>query len=144
MKFKSRDGTSETNSHWDQVKGKPTIAIDLHHTITTRCAACEGEKIWDFVMGEPQKGVNKALNKLRSRGFRILIFTGSGEFWDAQNCSRIIEWLDYNYIPYDEIRFNKPAVAFIVDDRAIHHKSWEKTLKEIEERSIWMNENDDL
>lgn len=132
---KWKDGTPETGSHWewDVEWGKPIICVDFHHTITTRCGACDGGDIKDFITGVPQEGVTEALKEL-SKTFRILIFTGSGSFWKGKKLQMIVDWLDKHKIPYDDIRFDKPPAAFIIDDRSVHHRSWSETLKEINKR----------
>ena len=136
--YRVHDGTLETGSHWDwdiEHFGKPIITVDFHHTITKRCSACEGENLGDTsANGDIQEGVVEALTDLR-KTFKIVILTGSGNFWDVEQCKTIINYLEKHGIPYDEILFNKPPAAYMIDDRALHHKSWSQTLEEIRLRS---------
>jgi hypothetical protein len=37
-------------------------------------------------------------------------------------------------IPFDEVMINKPQACFMIDDRAVHHKSWKTTIEEIRGR----------
>lgn len=138
-KYISRDGTPQTGSHWDwdiEGYGKPIITVDFHHTITKRCSACPGEDLGDTkANGEPQEGVVEALTEL-SKTFKIIIFTGSGNFWDKNQCQTIIDYLKKYGIPFDEIRFDKPPASYMIDDRALHHTSWENTLAEIKRRTF--------
>lgn len=127
------DGSSDTNSHWSWNTGKPIISVDFHHTITTSCEAClhfDGNY-------HLQNGVKHSLEEL-SKDFRIVIFTGNpdGNEWikdiDAYK-KKIRTFLDINDMPYP-IHFVKIPSIFIIDDRAIHHKSWIETFAEIERR----------
>jgi len=134
----SLDGTHETGSHWhwDTKKfGKPILFVDFHHTITKRCSACVGEELNDTnANGVPQDGVQDALTQLR-KTFKIEIVTGSGNFWNEAQCQTIVDYLKRYEIPFDEIRFDKPPAAYLIDDRGIHHRSWQQTLKEIWNRT---------
>ena len=136
--YRSHDGTPQTGGHWDwdtEGFGKPILQVDFHHTITKRCSACPGEDLGDTkANGEPQEGCAEALEELR-KTFKIVIVTGSGNFWDASQCQTIIDYLEQYEIPYDEIRFDKVAYAFVVDDRGLHHRSWRQTLDEIRDRT---------
>ena len=136
--YLAHDGTEFTNSHWDWDKnrwGKPLIAVDFHHTITDRCPAClTGDRYDATANGLPQKGVARAL-RLLHKHFNILVFTGSGNFWDDEQCLVIAEYLKEHEIPFDTIRFDKPAAAYIIDDRGLHHRSWQETIADIWRRT---------
>lgn len=128
-----KDGSSDTMSHWSWKSGKPIISVDFHHTITTTCEACEH---FDGKY-HLQKGVKEALAEL-SKHFRIIIFTGNpdGNEWiknvDAYK-KKMRNFLDSNGMLYP-IHFVKVPSIFIIDDRAIHHRSWLETLEEIHRR----------
>jgi len=127
-----KDGTPETRSHWKQFgDGKPILCVDFHHVITTTCEACKDGQEYT-----PQKGAKEALILL-SKIFRIVIFTGnpSGISWLRPDYKpHIVEWLKAHGIPFSEILFTKPPACFIIDDRAIHHLSWARTIQTIHER----------
>lgn len=133
MTFEINDGTEQTNSHWRQ-KGKPIILVDFDHTITKKCLACKDRLNGDGL----QDGARETLVEL-SKNFRIWIFTGSGEHLDLakplQRPKKTIEmWLRNYGIPFEKVLQIKPPACFIIDDRAIHHKSWRETSEEIKRR----------
>lgn len=136
-KMDIKDGTPETGSHWFQSLldvDKPTICIDFHHTITKTCETCSKD---GYVL---QDGAVEAIQKL-SKDFNIIIYTGNpdklgcllGDIIEYKN--KIIKFLEKYNIPFKMINFSKPPAMFIIDDRAIHHKGWDKTLLEIERRT---------
>lgn len=132
------DGTPDTGSHWHwrtKEFGKPVLAVDFHHVITTRCSACPGEKLQDTeTNGEVQKGCIESLTELH-KTYKIMIYTGAGEFWDENRRKVGVEdWLRSHGVPFDEIRYGKPPACFIIDDRAVHHQGWDSTLAEIRQR----------
>jgi len=129
-----RDGTDETNSHWTQTEGKPIILVDFDHTITKKCLACDDKLDDDGV----QENAVKTLQEL-SKDFRIWIYTGSGVHLDyakplQRTKSSIEEFLKKYNIPFEKVLQTKPPACFIIDDRAIHHKSWRETGEEITRR----------
>lgn len=116
-----------TGSHWDwnlKYAGKPIICIDFDHTITTKCIACEQEGK-HLVL---QPGAKEAIIELH-KDFFILVFTGRGGA-----SKEIEEFLKANDIPFDMVRTDKPPSVFIIDDRAIHHRSWTTTMEELTDR----------
>ncbi len=129
------DGNKLTNSHWKNLTGaKQIILVDFDHTITTKCLACEDGLQGDGV----QKGCKEALIEL-SKDYQIWIYTGNYDYLDSEvpvkrSPQAIAEFLAKYGIPYDRILQTKPPAVFIVDDRAIHHTSWEKTRNEIARR----------
>jgi len=128
------DGTKQTNSHWTQKEGKPILLIDFDHTITKKCLACEDGLDNDGI----QEGAGEAILAL-SKDFRIWIYTGSGQHLDEAKTlqrlkSSIENTLIWNGIPFEKVLQTKPPACFIIDDRAIHHKSWTQTIQEIEKR----------
>ena len=128
------DGTPHTNSHWVfGIQGeKDKVCVDFHHVITKNCEACDGFS-GEY---ELQEGAKEAIDMLRET-FKIVLFTGNPtglEYLPKDYRDRVIKFLDDNGIYYDELLFVKPPSVFIIDDRAIHHKSWDETIMEIEER----------
>ena len=140
MKFE--DGTKYTRSHWTQEDNeKPIICVDFDHTITTKCLACD-----DGLKGNTvQFGAIDSLKAL-SKYFRIWIYSGDSKYisnksWKS-NSERIKKFLDKHGIPYDKILCTKPPAMFIIDDRAIWHRSWLETMKTIKKR-LEMKQNED-
>lgn len=91
--------------------------------------------------GEPIDGAKEAVEKLRDRGFKIMIFTTRG------NEDAVKEALEKYDIPYDYINENphvpleaeisdvKPPANYYIDDRAVAFKGdWKDVMKEIDER----------
>ena len=132
-----RDGTEETNSHWTQLDGSPMeVYLDLHHTLSTKCGACDGEDINALSAGVPQKGAYELLQGLKSMGFKVTIFTGYRRVSEASAKIEIFDWLTkYNLMQFiDEIVVTKPKWAFFVGDRGLHHTSCFDSLAEIKRR----------
>lgn len=129
------DGSPFTNSHWINLNGgKQIILVDFDHVITTKCLACKDGLKDDGL----QDGVREALIEL-SKHFQIWIFTGNYDYLDAnipvkRTVKAIREFLTSHGIPFDNVLQTKPPACFIIDDRAIHHKSWKDTLAEIKRR----------
>lgn len=135
------DGTPETNSHWTALKMKDggflekhIILVDFDHTITTKCLACKDGLKNNTV----QKGAKEVLTKLHET-YQIWIFTGNVNHINAsmefQHSKEYIKcFLRAHEIPFDKILQIKPPAIFVIDDRAIHHKSWTNTVNEIEQR----------
>lgn len=119
----------------------PHIAIDLDGTIL------ESGHYPEF--GPPQKGVKRALARLQEMGFKILIWTArtnqtniDGSYQDiAAIIGDIKTHLKKHRIPFDTIvpTLNKPFVFRFIDDRAIKHEDWDKSIKHIEAELNNMN-----
>jgi hydroxymethylpyrimidine pyrophosphatase-like HAD family hydrolase len=104
----------------------PLIAIDFDGTITTY-KKWQGVNIFD----PPQPGARKALQLLKDKGYRILIWT------TRNNKKELKAYLHKHSIPFDFINTapvaphqnpGKPACAFYIDDNAVRHTDWEHTL----------------
>lgn len=115
--------TSDIVAEWPEalLNGKPVIGVDFDHTITKNCEACSS--------GEPvvQPGAVEVLKELHKK-FAIVIWTGRGDV------ETVLEILTKYDIPFDDIQ-KKLNACFIIDDRAIWHRSWEETLRQVKERS---------
>lgn len=92
-------------------------------------------------VGPPTHGVKEALQKMKDRGFTILILSArtSDEMSkypiDKQmQQKRMMEYLEKHEIPYDEVLKNdKPPATFYIDDRGIGFRgNWEEVLEEME------------
>ena len=99
------------------------IIFDLDGTLT------EGNTS-DYKEVKPRLAIIEQLKKYKADGFEIVIFTArnmrtfKGELGkiNVHTLPIIIEWLEKNDVPYDEILVGKPwcgDVGFYVDDRAI-------------------------
>jgi hypothetical protein len=131
------DGTEYTNSHWYQdtlSDRKPIILVDFDHTITTKCYGCND----GIECNKVQEGCKEALEVL-SQHYEIWIYTGNTSLINKDApCMRDVEDIERflldNGIPYDRVLQTKPPAMFIIDDRAVHHKSWLETLTDIRRR----------
>ena len=115
------------------------IVIDLDRTITQpREGQGYGDSDYDHELVD-------MLRQYRARGFTIAIYTARNMRTYAGNLGKInavtvpgiIEWLDRNDIPYDEIHVGKPwceNAGFYVDDKAIRPDEFKRlTLEQIYE-----------
>ncbi|TNE38717.1 MAG: capsular biosynthesis protein [Sphingomonadales bacterium] len=108
--------SSNTNS--------PKIVIDLDGTLTVE------DSQTPYPDKKPNLAVIETLRTYKEMGFTIIIHTarnmrtydGNVGLINANTLPIIIEWLNYNEVPYDEIIVGKPwsgNKGFYVDDRAI-------------------------
>ena len=130
-----KDGTRFTNSHWKHIGlQKPILLVDFDHTITTKCLACED----GYRDNKAQRGAKEGFIELHKK-YQIWIFTGNYHLLDPKvklmkTIEEIETFLKLYGIPFDKILQIKPPACFIIDDRAIHHTSWKRTLNEITKR----------
>lgn len=117
------------------------IMVDLDGTIHRYSKGFQDGSLYD----DPFPQAKEALQKLKSQGFEIVIFTSrvSPEVaaYYGQNLKdqyvNIANWLSNNEIPFDRITASKLDADFYIDDRAIYIKNgnWENVLNEINKRS---------
>lgn len=120
------------------------IIIDLDGTLTI-----------DSEQNYSEKPINKevllACNKYREMGFKIIIATsrnmrtyqGNVGKINVHTLPTIIEWLDKNNVPYDEIHVGKPWCGFegfYVDDKAIRPSEF-ASLSYVEIQNLLAKEN---
>lgn len=100
-----------------------TIVMDLDNTITID----SNESYENKRVNEP---VKQALHEYREKGFKIVIsssrqmrtYKGNLGKINANTLPVMLNWLDDNDIPYDEVYVGKPWCGFegfYVDDKAI-------------------------
>ena len=106
------------------------LVIDLDGTLTIG----ENKSYKDAL---PNKEVIDKLKIYKNNGYEISIYTARnmrtykksmGKI-NAQTLPVIIEWLDKNEVPYDEVHVGKPwcgEIGFYVDDRAIRPSEFVK------------------
>lgn len=99
------------------------LVFDLDNTI---CIPTES----DYTNAIPNLEVISKLKDYKQRGFEIIIFTSRnmrtyqgliGKI-NAVTLPKIINWLDFHGVPYDEIHVGKPWCGndgFYIDDKAI-------------------------
>jgi capsule biosynthesis phosphatase len=102
------------------------IIIDLDNTLTIECTEAEG----GYSKKLANVSVVDACRKYREMGFKVIISTsrnmrtynGNIGKINIHTLPKIIQWLDENEVPYDEIYVGKPWCGFegfYVDDKAI-------------------------
>jgi hypothetical protein len=100
-----------------------TLAIDLDGVIHDQKNPLPGKR-----MGAPIEGAKDALTLLKLQGNKIIIHTVKANT-EHGRCA-VIDWLNFYQIPCDGV-VGKPQADLYVDDKAIRHILWEKTLEEI-------------
>lgn len=104
------------------------LAVDFDHVIHNPDDVEKGYKL-----GKPIQGAQEALQGLHRSGAIIVIHSVWADTTQRQEA--ISEWMHYFSIPYDFITNIKPDCDFYIDDKSIHHISWDQTMKEIKERN---------
>ena len=100
------------------------IGVDLDKTLA------ENTDYPDFKLLKPIKGAVEAMEKLNSKGWKIIVYTARpwGDYQMIEN------WLDKYKIPFRRIVCGKVLLRFLVDDRAIGFRGdWDDVLKQINE-----------
>jgi len=100
-----------------------TILVDLDGVI------CSEERTFERALAEPLPGARQALEKLRNAGHTIIVYTARG--WAEYRMTK--DWLDRHGIPYDAIQMGKPIGHVWIDDRAVRHRDWADTLRQVEQ-----------
>lgn len=102
------------------------ILVDFDGTITDKA---HGRDI-----GNPMKGAKEALQVLKNKGYKIVIFSVRANSDSGKK--QIADFLTTNNIPFDGIEA-KPNFDFFIDDKAIsigHGSNWEDVLEEVGSR----------
>jgi hypothetical protein len=90
-----------------------TYCFDIDGTI---CTDPQGE----YGKAEPHREMVAVINRLRSEGHRILIFTargsGTGLDWKELTERQLAAW----GVGYDRLYFGKPPADVYVDDKAVN------------------------
>lgn len=130
--------------HIELVAYMKKIVIDLDGTLTI-----DGPV--DYKNKLPNMDVVQQLIKYKSNGYYIVIntarnmktFSGSVGLINVKTLPIILEWLESNNIPFDEVIVGKPWCGeggFYVDDRAIRPSEF-VSLTETEIQNMLMSEN---
>lgn len=96
------------------------IAVDIDGTICTINA--------DYSKCKLLPGCIEALQKFRSSGYKVYLYTGR----HINNYEVTVNWLIENGVPYDHLIFGKPPAKYYIDDNAIRFTSWSDTQLKME------------
>jgi capsule biosynthesis phosphatase len=108
---------------WDAHQ-RGTLVVDIDGTL------CGGPINGDYSRVKPINNVCEALRKANEKGYYIVLFTarnmrtfrGSLGLINKYTSPVLLDWLETNNIPYDEIYFGKPwgpAVSYL-DDKSLN------------------------
>src|SRR5260221_3095949 len=99
------------------------LAIDFEGVIHEYEHPIEGRR-----MGAIINGARQALEFLKKRGDRIIVFSVWGH---DKGRKTIADFMNYYYLPFDEITNIKPQADYYIDDRGIKFTNWEEVLKQL-------------
>ena len=110
------------------------ICIDLDGTL---CKNLKDGETYETVA--PMEGAVDVVNKLKSKGHYIIIYTARRMKTLNSNIGAIIaeqgpvviNWLAKHNIPYDELLFGKPLADIYIDDKALKFTDWANTLNNL-------------
>lgn len=121
---------------------KPNLAIDLDGVIHSYHKGFHDGTIY----GHPVPGVREFLEKMKEKGFRIVVFTA--RVYAETSVQReilseeVASWMDLHRLPYDVITDRKPPCCAYIDDRAISFRQDESTTWEyVEERIDFLSDS---
>ena len=118
------------NEEINEMKKGDVIAVDFDGVIHGYSKGWQKGIIYDA----PVPGCKEALEKLRSAGYKIWIFSA------RQEEAGIKEYMEKNNLPYDRIHMGrKPMQAILfIDDKAITFEgNWEKTVQDVQSFVPW-------
>ena len=105
-----------------------TFYIDFDRVIHDIDHPVEGRK-----MGPPMEGAVSGMQQLREAGHRLVVFTIRAT--NERSTKVVMDWLDYYECPYDSVTNIKGKADAYVDDLAVHHVSWDQTIRLLDEQS---------
>lgn len=107
---------------------KKTIAIDFDGVIHRYSKGWlkDGPSIYD----PPVDGAFQAIEKLRNKGYEIVIFTARPESQHIEILEWCVEQAETYGLVFDDIAVTniKPRAAVYIDDRAIRFTNWKDIL----------------
>lgn len=123
------------------------IAIDFDGVIHGYSKGWSDGTIYD----PPVPGVKEAMEKLKSEGHYLLIFsTRTNKIFrkkdEQQDQEKLMkEWMLEHGIPFDKVwTFGKPMADIYIDDRAIQFRGdWQETLGDIQKFNVWNKISED-
>lgn len=107
--------------------GKLTICVDFKGTLEDSGHIPVGKKF-----GPPQPGAEDVAEDLIQGGHKVIVFTTIAA--NPSGRQAVEDWLEYFDIPYTGVTAVKPEADLYIDNKAVYHKDWGQTVKEINRR----------
>ncbi|GIU69037.1 MAG: hypothetical protein KatS3mg002_0273 [Candidatus Woesearchaeota archaeon] len=109
-----------------------TVMVDFDGTIHKYSKGFHNGKVYD----EPFEGAKEALETLKNKGYKIIIYTARicpGVNDDRkQQIEDIKQWLDKYDIPYDDLTYKKYPADLYIDDRGYRFEGdWKNEIQTI-------------
>lgn len=109
-----------------------TVMVDFDGTLHKYSKGFHNGKVYD----EPFEGSKEALETLRNKGYKIIIYTARicpGVNNDVeQQIKDIKKWLDQYDIPYDDLTYKKYPADLYIDDRGYRFEGdWKNEIQTI-------------
>ena len=112
-------------------KDPEIIAVDLDNTLIT-----SDEK--------PINGAKEALEKLKEKGYKLVIYTARFSATPEQEWQSLITHitnvLNQHQIPFDELSITKPICKFYIDDRGLTFTNWNDVMDTIDQKEDFPEE----
>ena len=102
------------------------IGVDLDGVL------CSEEKTFEKPLATLEPGALEFMRAARMSGHTIVIWTARG--WEQYKAT--IFWLESNKIEFDQLIMGKPIFDVFIDDRAVAHTSWDRSLQEVRSRGV--------
>ena len=116
-----------------QRRRQPIICLDFDGVIHLHLSPWRGRAV---ISDGPVQGAKEAVEDLRRRGNRIVVFSGRCASDDGVNAIKV--WLNRHDIEVDDVARNKPVADLYVDDKAVTFRGdWVETLEAIHKFQQW-------
>ena len=76
---------------------------------------CVNDKTIPYKNRKPRIRQIKALNNLKNKGNKIILFTSR----EGKYRKLTVEWLKDNGVKYNRLKMNKPKNDYIIDDKSV-------------------------
>lgn len=105
------------------------IAVDIDGVIASKLE--NGVYPDDYVKKTALDGAIESLKRFKEWGYYVYLFTARHE----EDREVTEQWLEEHGFKglYEELILGKPKYDILIDDRAIRHDDWDKTMSEIME-----------
>jgi len=101
------------------------IIIDMDGTI------CSEERQFSRALASIKPGAKESINALYEQGHTIIIYTA--RTWAEWEMTQ--HWLQTHEIKFHQLFMGKPVGDLWIDDRAVSHSDWEKTMEIVAQKA---------